>query len=264
MPKDRWSSFVVRPETLLRWHRELVGRKWTYKRSGPPGRPPIEPEVRDLIVRLGRENRRWGYQRIRGELLKLGSRVSATTVRTILCATAFTQLPAGPAQPGLSSSGPRPKGSSRPTSSLGDRVPKDALRPVLHRASDETSARGGGDRSSGLGLGYPTGEEPLDRRSARRRRVPRPRSRCQVLGTVRRGLPDRGRQGHPSPDPGPKANAFAERFVRTVRHECLDHALIFRRRHLDRVLKAYVAHCYTCRRCAPVLRESALARDRSA
>jgi putative transposase len=78
------SSFVVRPETLLRWHRELVRRKWTYKRNGHPGRPPIEPEVRDLIVRLGRENPRWGYQRIRGELMKLGITISATTIRTIL------------------------------------------------------------------------------------------------------------------------------------------------------------------------------------
>src|SRR3990172_11280954 len=84
MPRGLWSSFVVRPETLLRWHRELVRRKWTYKRRGRPGRPPIEPQVRHLILRLGRENPRWGYQRIRGELLKLGIRISTTTVRTIL------------------------------------------------------------------------------------------------------------------------------------------------------------------------------------
>jgi putative transposase len=84
MRRSLWSSFMVRPETLLRWHRELVARKWTYKRRGCPGRPPIDPVVRDLIVRLGRENPRWGYQRIRGELLKLGVRVSATTVRSIL------------------------------------------------------------------------------------------------------------------------------------------------------------------------------------
>ncbi len=84
MPRNRWPSFIVKPETLLRWHRELIRRKWTYRRRGHPGRPPIEPEVRDLIVRLGRENPRWGYQRIRGELLKLGIRVSATTARTIL------------------------------------------------------------------------------------------------------------------------------------------------------------------------------------
>jgi hypothetical protein len=84
MTRSIWSSFVVRPETLLRWHRELVRKKWTYRRRGHPGRPPIEPEVRDLIVRLGRENPRWGYQRIRGELMKLEIKISATTVRTML------------------------------------------------------------------------------------------------------------------------------------------------------------------------------------
>jgi len=97
MPRNPWSSFMVRPETLLRWHRELVRKKWTCKRRGRPGRPPIEPEVRDLIVRLGRESPRWGYQRIRGELLKLEIRVSATTVRTILSAMALTPLRADPA-----------------------------------------------------------------------------------------------------------------------------------------------------------------------
>jgi putative transposase len=84
MQRDLWSSFVVRPENQLRSHRDLVARKWTYKRRGRPCRPPIDPEVEDLIVRLGSENPRWGYQRIRGELLKLGHRVSATTVRTFL------------------------------------------------------------------------------------------------------------------------------------------------------------------------------------
>ena len=98
MARSSWSSFVVRPETLLRWHRELVRRKWTYRRTGQPGRPPIEPDVRDLIVRLGRENPRWGYQRIRGELLKLQIGISATTVRTILLRGGLDPAPrrAGP------------------------------------------------------------------------------------------------------------------------------------------------------------------------
>src|SRR5665811_2018943 len=84
LPRGSWSSFVVRPETLLRWHRELVRRKWAYRRMGHPGRPPIDPDLRDLVVRLGREDPRWGYQRIRGELQKLAITTSATTVRTII------------------------------------------------------------------------------------------------------------------------------------------------------------------------------------
>jgi len=60
LPRARWSSFVVSPQTLLRRHRELVKRKWTYKRISAGGRPPISDEVRDLILRMGRETPRWG------------------------------------------------------------------------------------------------------------------------------------------------------------------------------------------------------------
>ncbi len=56
LPRARWSSFVVSPQTLLRWHRELVRSKWTHKRISVGGRPPITEEVRELILRMGREN----------------------------------------------------------------------------------------------------------------------------------------------------------------------------------------------------------------
>jgi transposase InsO family protein len=77
-----WSTFLVTPATLLRWHRRLVARRWTYARR--PGRPPIDAEVRRLIVRFARENPRWGYQRIVGELKGLGVVVSANTVKNVL------------------------------------------------------------------------------------------------------------------------------------------------------------------------------------
>jgi hypothetical protein len=68
LPRDRWSSFLVAPQTLLRWHRELVRKKWTYRRRRALGRPPLDPRVRDLVLRLGRENPGWGCVRIQGEL----------------------------------------------------------------------------------------------------------------------------------------------------------------------------------------------------
>jgi hypothetical protein len=84
LPRERWVAFLVTPATLLRWHRDLVRRKWTYRRSGRPGRPPIDAEVRELILRLVRENPRWGCVRIEGELRKLGIRVGAMTIRNLL------------------------------------------------------------------------------------------------------------------------------------------------------------------------------------
>jgi len=97
IPRDRWASVSVTPATLLRWHRELVRRKWTYGRVGRPGRPSIDPEVRELIRRLARENPRWACMRIEGELRKLGIRVGATTIRTLRMASSrATSSPSRP------------------------------------------------------------------------------------------------------------------------------------------------------------------------
>jgi putative transposase len=76
-------SFFVRPDTLLGWHRQLVRKRWTYA-GRRPGRPAVSEEIRELVLRLARENARWGYQRIVGELAGVGVTVSATTVAKIL------------------------------------------------------------------------------------------------------------------------------------------------------------------------------------
>jgi len=81
LPRARWSAFMVTPATILRWHRDLVRRRWT---SPKLGRPPIDDDIRGLILRLARENPRWGYPRIVGELRHLGLRVSASTVQRLL------------------------------------------------------------------------------------------------------------------------------------------------------------------------------------
>jgi hypothetical protein len=74
---------LVTPDTILRWHRQLVAEKWTHKRRSP-GRPRVMQIISDLVVRMARENRRWGYTRIEGALHNLGHRVSRTTISNIL------------------------------------------------------------------------------------------------------------------------------------------------------------------------------------
>jgi putative transposase len=83
LPRAAWAGFPVKPATLLRWHRQLVARRWTYTHRAP-GRPPLESSLRALILRLGHENPHWGYRRIVGELMGLGITVSATSVRKVL------------------------------------------------------------------------------------------------------------------------------------------------------------------------------------
>ena len=83
LSRHRWKSFLVGPDTLARWHRDLLSRG-AGRGSRPPGRPPLDPSIRHLVLRLGRENPRWGYLRIRGELLKLAIDVSGTTIATVL------------------------------------------------------------------------------------------------------------------------------------------------------------------------------------
>jgi putative transposase len=92
LPRPRWSSFLVTPETLLRWHRRMVRRHWTYP-ARPRGRPPVPDQVQTVIVRLATENPRWGYQRIRGELLRLGCRVSASTIARVMRANGLQPAP---------------------------------------------------------------------------------------------------------------------------------------------------------------------------
>ena len=96
LPRWRWRCFLVTPETLLRWHRELSRRKWKrWRTQRGPGRPPLRDEIVELIVRLSWENKRWGCVRIQGELRGLAIGVSASSIRQILRSHLLGPAPRG-------------------------------------------------------------------------------------------------------------------------------------------------------------------------
>jgi transposase len=203
LPRQRWSSFLVSPQTLLRWHRELVRRKWTYRRS-VGGRPPIAEDIQDLILRLGRENPRWGCVRIKGELANLGIRVSATAIRTLL------------RRRGL---GPAPRRSG-PTWGEFLRAQSQGilaadfftvetvwLRTLYVFFAIEIHTREGppgrSDEASPFRLGHPAGSEPLlGPVRIRAVSLPPQGSGLQVHEELRCGLCGRRRRDRPHPVPG--------------------------------------------------------------
>jgi transposase InsO family protein len=245
LPRDRWVAFLVTPGTLLRWHRELVRRKWTYRRSGRPGRPPIDPEVRALILRLARENPRWGCVRIEGELRRLGIRVGATTIRTLL-RTAHL----GPA---LRRTGPtwteflRAQADSIIACDFFT-VETAWLRTLYVLVFIELGSRR-------IHLSPSTAHPDsawvtqqarnfvmdLDGRAPRVRFLVRDRDSkySRSFDTV---LRSEGMRVIRTPFRAPNANAHAERVIETIRAECLDWTLILGRRHLDRTLRTYAEH----------------------
>jgi putative transposase len=117
LPRPAWSSFMLSPQTLLRWHRELVRRKWTYRRKHCVGRPPLDPAARELILRLARENRRWGCVRIQGELASSGSGSPPPRSVRSFAAMGWVLRPGGLVRPGRSSFALKPTGSWPATSS---------------------------------------------------------------------------------------------------------------------------------------------------
>jgi putative transposase len=242
---------IVRPETVIRCHRELVRRKWTCQPKNRGGRPKIKQELEKLIVRLASENLRWGYARIEGELLKLGVDVSITTVRNILDRNGILPAPVRFGSIGWRTLMRHYKDPLLACDFF--TVETIFLRTVyvlvfielgtrrVHLAGITTNPDGRWVAQQARQLVWVFEETDSSFRCLIR---DNDKKYTAAFDTVFESS-----QIHiiPTPIQAPNANAYMERWVRTVREECLDHILIINETHLRRVLIEFLDY-YNARR----------------
>jgi putative transposase len=238
-PRPRWSIFAVTPETLLRWHRRMVRRRWTYSAQGR-GRLSLPHQVQTLIVRLATENPRWGYQRIRGELLQLGCRVSASSIARVLRANGLQPAPRPASTTWRSFLRRQAAGIVACDFLTVDTVFGQRLYVLffiqlhnrrVHLAGVTANPTGAWVAQQARNL-LATLED--DATAVRFLIHDRDSKFTRAFDDLWRAV---GAQVIRTPIQAPNANAVAERWVGTVRQECLDHLLIAGRRQLGRVLR---------------------------
>jgi putative transposase len=244
LPRERWFALLVRPETVRRWHRDALARRWTYPRRGP-GRPPLDRTVRDLIVRLAKENPTWGYRRVEGELVRLGVQVAASTVWQVLRRAGVSPSPRRAWESWRGFLRAQAAGivscdfvtvdtvffrrlyvlvfielgtrivhvaaiTARPTGQWVTQQARNMIDVLTERASPMRFLIH--DRDTKFTTGF---DEVF---------------RSEGMRIIR------------TPVRAPQANAVMERWFGTLRRECLDWLLILGHRHLERVLRIYVSH----------------------
>ena len=251
LPRPAWFALLVSPETLLRWHRELIRGKWAaYARRSPHPARARPSQLHQLILRLAQENPRWGYRRVQGELLKLGHRCSHLTARRLLRRHA---LP------------PAPRRSQR------------SWREFIRQHADQILATDffvvntvwltrlyvlffieiGSRRVHMAGCTYnPTGAWVVQQAGnlvwkLQDGELPakfllRDRD-AEFSGAFDEVFQSEGVEVIRLPYRSPRANSFAERWVGTARREVLDHLLIFGQHHLARVLDEFIEHYHEAR-----------------
>ena len=242
--RSRWAAFSVTPATLLAWHRRLVARRWTYAHRRP-GRPAVDEQTTALVVRLATENPRWGYRRIEGELIKLGTHLAPSTIARIL---KDSRLGPAPRRGG-------PTWAQFIRAQAAHILATDffTVETVLLKRVYVIFFLEVGRRRVWIGGVTAHPDAAWVTQQARNlasqlvddefepKFLLRDRD-TKYIASFDEVFASAGAHILQTPIRAPNVNAHAERFIRSLRSECLDHLLIVGERHLDRVVRSYAWH----------------------
>jgi len=259
---------IFRPETMMRWHRQLVRRKWSYANKSKGGRPATSQEIENLILRLAQENPGWGYGKIHGEMIKLGYAVSKPAVRNVLKRHAIQPAPV--------------RYGSLSWRHLMVHYKDQILacdfftvETVWLRTYDVLFFIELGSRQVHI-AGITTNPDQFwvtqqarqllwelsDREKPMQFLIhDHDRSFCQAFDAV---FESEGMHVIHTPFQAPNANAIAERWIRSAREECLDLILIINAKHLRRVLREYVDYYNVSRPHQGLCQQTPIPYERSA
>jgi transposase InsO family protein len=237
---------IVKPDTVIGWHRRLVARHWTQPPSRS-GRPPVIAEIRQLAIRLARENPTWGYRRIHGEIVGLGYRVAASSVWNILRAAGIDPTPnrTGPSWADFIRS--QAKAVIATDFLCVDTVTLRRLHVLFFIEVGSRRVHLGGVTTNPTGAWTTQAARNLLMELGSGFRYVVHDGAGQYSGSFDTVFTAAGMTAITTPPRAPKANAFAERWVRTVRHELLDRTLVWNERQLRALLVEYIDHYNTHR-----------------
>src|SRR6266567_1692089 len=247
--QPRVRSLLVEPATLLRWHRELVRRRWTFPRR-PPGRPPMVSQARQLVLRLASENPSWGYKRIHGEISGLGYTLSPSTVWNILRRHGIEPVPGRARLSWREFLRQQAAGIVECHFFTVDTLWLRRLYVFFFIELERRRVHIAGVTAHPNGAWVTQQARNILATLSKEGRQPRVLIRDRDVKLTKAFdafLRSEGITVIRTPIAAPKAKAHAERWVGSVRRECLDRILIVSQGHFERVLNEYVAHHNTHR-----------------